>query len=193
MFISVKVKINYNPFSKDRLKRIWLIIFPIILSLILTISNIYLKFVPRDLVDALFQTLHICAGLCAVIQVTRNYKAGVYVPLDNMKSGIISLVIWGVLLILSRFTLPAKRVYPAEPHYNIITTIVYYIIMIPPAWIMEFLEYLFNHYFAFQYTAIHSFALSNVLVGFFSVYCFLGAAIRFAKTLKQNHNLELAK
>lgn len=195
MFISVKVEINYNPFSRERLKRIAFVSIPIVVSLAITLANQLYNFIPSFREDLLFLYLQLFAGLCAVVQVIHNSKTGFYSPVANMKSGVMSFAVWGIIFVLCNiglFQFLINRTYPSMVFYNnYIVQAGASVLLIPYVLVGLLLGKIFN--FTLMVEGAYFFVLSNVLIGFFSVYCFLGAAIRFAKTLKQNHNLELAK
>lgn len=195
MFISVKVKINYNPFSKERLKRIAFVSIPIVVSVTITLANQFYNFIPSFRENRLFMYLQLFAGLCAVMQVFHNSKTGFYSPVDNMKSGVRSFAIWGIVFVLCNmglFQFLTDRMYSTVVLYNnYIMEAVAGVLFMPYVLVGLLLGKIFN--FTLMVNGEYFFALSNVLIGFFSVYCFLGAVIRLVKTKEYYKNLELVK
>lgn len=195
MFISVKVKINYNPLSKERLKRIAFVSIPIVVSVAITLANQFYNFIPSFREDRLFLYLQLFAGLCAVMQVFHNSKTRFYSPVDNMKSGVRSFAIWGFVFVMCHMGLIQfliNRMYSTVVFYNnYIVEAGAVVLLIPYTLIGLLLGKIFN--FTLIVYGAYGLALSNALVGFFSVYCFLGAVIRLVKTKEYYKSLELVK
>lgn len=192
MFISVKVKINYNPFSRERLKKIWLVLFPIMLSLIVTISDRYLGFMEYNQHINYLVIIKLVAIIFAVLQVAINYKGGVYKAVEGNKNALKTFAISGVFLIIANLNFTELfNLYPRSA--DLITNSVWIVLSLIQIAFVMLLDALFNPMYALGYEPIHTMSLSCVLVSFFTVYSFLGAAICLAKTLKQNQSLELAK
>lgn len=190
MFISVKVKINYNPFSKGHLKKIWFVLFPILLSLIVTISDRYLGFMEYNQHMNYLVIIKLVAIIFAVLQVGINYKGGVYKAVESNKNALKTFAISGVFLIIANLNFTELfNLYPRSA--DLITNSVWIVLSLIQVSFIMLLDALFGPWFGYE--PIHTISLSCVLVSFFTVYSFLSAAICLAKTLKQNYNLELAK
>lgn len=197
MFISVKVKINYNPFSREHLKRICFLAVPVVVSLAITMADYFYKFIPSFRINRLFLYMQLFAELCAVMQVLYNSKTDFYLPVDSMKIGVKSAVIWGSIFVLCHIGLIQflmDRLHSTVVFYsNNIAGTLGVLLLLPYALVGIALNSIFNMPFAISIEAAVTQTLGYVLVGFVSVYCLLGAVIRLVRTNECYKNLELVK
>lgn len=197
MFMSVKVKFNYNPFSRERLKRICFLAVPVVVSLAITIADYFYKFIPSFRINRLFLYMQLFAELCAVMQVLYNSKTDFYAPVDSMKISAKSAVIWGSIFVLCHIGLIQflmDRMQSTVVFYsNNIAETLGVLLLLPYALVGIALNSIFNMPFTISIEAAVTQTLGYVLVGFVSVYCLLGAVIRLVRTNECYKNLELVK
>lgn len=195
MFISVKI--NYNPLSKERLKRICFLAVPVAVSLAITMADYFYKFIPSFRMNRLFLYMQLFAELCAVIQVLYNSKTDFYAPVDSIKIAVKPAVIWGSIFALCHIgfiQFLMDRMHSTVVFYsNNIAGTLGVLLLLPYALVGIALNSIFNMPFSISIEASVTQTLGYVLVGFVSVYCLLGAVIRLVKTNECYKNLELVK